>query len=78
MHTDLLFPIGPFHSAREHINALCYALAYAATDEEGALFVRAFLHTDDARRLLNEALAKTEQAMLLLNEAQRVVRDQVE
>jgi hypothetical protein len=52
---DLIFPSAPFHQAREHIHMLVKALAYAATDPDGGVFVRAFLMTVEARRLLNEA-----------------------
>jgi hypothetical protein len=56
MSSDLLlFPGGPFRDAREHIAILCKALAYAATDPDGAAFVRAFLKAKEAQRLVNEA-----------------------
>ena len=55
MADDLIVPVTHFQSAREQIAMLVKVLAYAATDEGGAIFVRAFLHSVECRRLLNEA-----------------------
>jgi hypothetical protein len=62
-----MFPRVCFTDPLAHLNSLCKALAYATTDEDGAVFMVPFLKMVAARRDLERQTA----------EAMRAVRDRL-